>query len=465
MIKVIGLGTKDGDLSLRGACAIDEAEVVIIKTALTPTYAFFEQEGIEHLTCDEIYDTAENFEELDTRIADFVIGYEGRNTVYCVNGSGIDDRSVIELKKRTKIDIIPCVSRETASLVNAPSTSYTAVSAYDVADDESFDYDSSYTLVIKDVDNCLIAGKVKATLSRIAGEERPVLLCTNEGSKIMSVYEIDREKEYSFDTSIVLSPLRLEDKEVYNYIDLLRVMNRLRGVGGCDWDRAQTHKSIRNNALEEAYELVEAINNEDIDNIIEEAGDVILQGVFHTVIGVDEGEFEIQEVLSGLCKKLISRHTHIFGEVVANNAEEALSAWEAAKAKEKSHNDPIDKIMGVAKAEPALMRAQKIQKIVKKAGMDFPDIESAAKKVEEELSEYLQSQGEEKEMEGGDLLFAVVNVLRLEGIDPEVALSSSTAKFVNRFSYVYSKAKQSDRDIKDIDFDRLWEEAKANENR
>lgn len=470
MITVVGLGSRDGDLTLKGVAAIDNAQVVIVKTALTDTYKYFEKAGIFHETLDRFYESAEDFDDLDEQIAEYLFSLKDKQVVYCVGGNGADDRSVVKLKQICEVQIIAGVSRELTILDKYPSTSVVKVSAYDIARDKAFAYDKTMPLVVCDIDNAFIASEVKEILARVVGEECDVIFFKGNEEKNIKSYELDRETEFDYECGVYVPPFDLTDKQEYNFIDLMRIMYKLRGKNGCEWDKAQTHESIRKNLIEEAYELVEAIDNQDIDNIIEESGDVILQGVFHSVIGEDEGEFNANEVLTHLCNKLVTRHTHIFGDVVANNAEEALKAWEAAKAKEKSQTSLKRKIEGVANALPALQKAAKYQKYLAKAGMDFESVEQIKGKIIEELGEVLcasANNAESLEVECGDLLFAVVNLLRLLNIDGEVALNKASAKFAKRVEYIDNACRRQGKQLGDLTADeqeKLWQEAKANED-
>lgn len=461
MITVVGMGYRDGDVSLKGAAIIDSADKVIVKTALTDTYKFFED--IEHITCDTIYENSEDFNALNENLARYVIENEKGATVYCVNGSGIDDRSVIILKQLLPdIEIVAGVGAEMDALKNTPTTAYTAVSAYDIDDDFYFDT-SKNTLVIKDIDSDYIAGVVKAYLINTVGDEYTVTFFNGTNSVELPVYDIDRQGKYDYLTYIIVSPCPLIEKKVFAYQDLIAIMKGLRSEHGCEWDKAQTHESIRANAIEEAFELVDAINNDDIDNIVEEAGDVILQGAFHTVIGVEDGEFELQEVLSGLCTKLITRHPHVFGNVVAGTADEALASWTEAKAKEKKAKTAEEKLFKIADALPGLMAAEKIQKIASAEGLDFVDKKDAENKLVEEVKEFILADDAKKEEEAGDILFSIVNILRLMGVKSELALHRTNEKFKNRIVYVLSEMKANQINSNEIsieEFDKLWQNAK-----
>lgn len=455
MITVVALGCSKGQLTLNGADAIDKAEKVFVKTALTDTYDYFKDRGIECTSLDFIYENSQNFDELDEEIAKYLMSQNG-DIVYCVNGSGYEDRSVALLAQRCDIIILPSASFGIAG--GKPGVANVTVSAYELVAMQGFNYDTRMALCVTDIDNVFIAGEVKLILQNILGDEESAIF----NGKDISIYELDRQDKYDYASRVYIPPKNLRDKQRFNFGDLYQIMRILRGENGCQWDKAQTHESIRQNAVEEAYELVEAINNDDIDNIIEESGDLFLQSVFHCVIGEDCGEFSLEDCLSGICKKLIDRHTHIFGDVVANTPEEALKAWDAAKAKEKHYTTVGDKIDKIAAALPALMRAYKVQKAASKVGFEFDNFEQVKGKIDEEVDEFCKAQtAQELEDEGGDILFATVNALRWKKVEPEIALSKAIDKFVRRFKYVEEKCGGDVESKSSEEFMALWREAKV----
>ncbi len=456
MITVVALGCREGQITMEGAEAIGKADKVFVKTALTDTYNYFKDRGIEHTCLDFIYDNSQNFDELDSAIVEFIASQDDCNIAYCVNGSGYDDRSVMLLSDSRDIKILPSVSF--GAMGGAPSVASVCISAYELVNMRGFNYDTRMSLCVSDIDNAFIAGEVKLILQNILGDEEKAIY---DGREIC-IYEIDRQDKYDYASTVYVPPKKLVDKKRFNFGDLYQIMRILRGDNGCQWDKAQTHESIRQNAVEEAYELVEAINNDDIDNIIEESGDLFLQSVFHCVIGEDSGEFDLEDCLSGICRKLIDRHTHIFGDVVANTPEEALKAWDEAKAKEKRYSTASEKIDKIAGALPALMRAYKVQKAVAKTGFEFDSIQQTVDKVREELDEFCAAKTrEELEDEGGDILIAAVNVLRWKDVEPEIALSKSIDKFVRRFKYVEDKCGGDIKSKSEQELNALWEEAKV----
>ncbi len=299
--------------------------------------------------------------------------------------------------------------------------------------------------------------EIRIKVSEIVCDNADEINCDNAG-----------ETKCSVDNIIIIDAIPLVECKRFDFSDLEQIMHRLRADDGCEWDRAQTHESIRINMIEEAYELVEAIDCKNADMIKEETGDILMQAVFHTEIAQTNGEFDYTDMISGLCRKLIDRHTHIFGNNHANNAEEALVFWNEAKKKEKKYKSNADAMDRVPKNLPALLYAEKIQKIAKKCGFDWDGVEGALDKVNEETEELLQADKEHKVEEAGDLLFAVVNVLRFFKIDPEMALHEANLKFYNRFSAVEREVLNSGRQMSDCtleELDAIWNKVKEEEKK
>ena len=254
-------------------------------------------------------------------------------------------------------------------------------------------------------------------------------------------------------------------KDAYGVKDLEEIVRLLRAPGGCPWDREQTHQSLRRGMLEEAYEVVEAIDQDSPEHLKEELGDVLLQVVFHADIERDAGRFDLDDVADGICKKLIYRHPHVFGDVQVSGTGEVLSNWEELKRREKGQATNTDALEAVARSLPALWRAEKVQKKAAKAGFDWPEVSGALDKLSEELAELRAAvaAGTNVEEELGDLLFSAVNVARFVKTDPEEALSSACDKFIRRFRLVEQAAAQSGQAMEDMDLkklDKLWEQAK-----
>lgn len=252
-----------------------------------------------------------------------------------------------------------------------------------------------------------------------------------------------------------------EYKSEYDIQDFRRIIEVLRSPEGCPWDIKQTHESIRRNFLEEAYEVCEAIDDNDTEHLREELGDVLMQVIFHSRIEEEKGVFDLDDVADTAVKKLIFRHPHVFGDVSVSGSEEVLKNWDELKRREKAQTTVTKTMDDVAKSLPSLWRAEKVQKKAHKAGFDWPDISGALDKLSEELEELKQAiakndkQNTEEEL--GDLLFSAVNVARFAGVDPETALHGSCEKFINRFSFIENKATDLEKSLGDMSLEEMEE--------
>ena len=255
-------------------------------------------------------------------------------------------------------------------------------------------------------------------------------------------------------------------KPKYQLEDLVSLTRALRDpVTGCPWDKAQTHESIRQNFLEETYEVLEAIDTEDKALLQEELGDVLLQVALHAEMEREAGSFDINDVADGICQKLVLRHPHIFGDVTAQDSNTVLTNWEAIKRKEKNQKSGADAVHDVPKALPALMRSQKVQKRAGYVGFDYADINGALDDLEKEIAELRCAikDGTNIQEEMGDVLFSAVNVARFAKTDAELALERACEKFIARFEIVERLAAEQGINMQDADaaaLDVLWKQAK-----
>ena len=262
-------------------------------------------------------------------------------------------------------------------------------------------------------------------------------------------------------------PISFSEKERYDTADLLEILRILRSPGGCPWDRAQTHLSIRDNMLEEAYEVIDAIDREDDALMTEELGDVLLQVLLHTQIASEDGRFSFADVVDGLCKKLVQRHPHVFGEQQAHTAEEGLKMWDAAKRRAKGAAGQAALLRSVPKSMPALMRAEKVQSRAKRVGFDWKETAGAVAALRAETDELCEAiaAGDPDAIrdELGDLLFSAVNVSRFVKVNPETALTASSDKFIDRFETVEQIVREQGASMEGADeaqLDAWWAEAK-----
>lgn len=280
--------------------------------------------------------------------------------------------------------------------------------------------------------------------------------------------EIDTKNQSKIDTN----------KQRYTIEDLLELMKYLRSENGCSWDIKQTHKSIRDNVIEEAYEVVDAIDSENPRRLTDELGDLLLQIVFHSQMGNEAGTFDFNDVTDHISKKLISRHTHLFGENpdTADSPEMVLELWNKNKKKEKNHINHTQEIKDIPRNIPALLRAYKIQKKARKSGFDIENITDVLAKIKEEIAETQEATEIindndriiRTEHEIGDLLFTVVNYARFLEVDPEIALDKANQKFIRRFEAVENKVMSEGKRMEKMpisELDIFWDEVKKEERR
>lgn len=250
-----------------------------------------------------------------------------------------------------------------------------------------------------------------------------------------------------------------------DFQELLNIMEKLRGDGGCPWDKEQTRESLKPFILEEAYELIEAIESGDPEKMKEELGDLLFQIVFQCQVAKERKEFEISDVIEKITKKMITRHPHVFGEAEYRSSAEVIVQWEEQKKLEGKRRESI--LEGVPEALPSLLRAHRLQNRAASVGFDWDKVDDALKKLDEELKEFKKAlETKEKNEIGeelGDILFMLVNVSRFIGVNPEDALRKTIAKFISRFRYIEMKAADNGRKLSDMtlsEMDKLWEEAK-----
>lgn len=462
-ITLIGLGTRAGDLTKRAETALNSSKFIIARTS--QTQSFKSLEGYNVRTLDELFASSRSFDTLNKKLASEVMKSARECDVcYCVDGAVCEDEACsIILKKHRDTQVIEGVSKgaHAASLAGINGC-FASVSAYG-ADELK----SCRSAVVYDIDCAYIAGAVKAALSNLFGEETLCTFVRGDECRKIRIYEIDRQKDYDYSCAVAVEENEFLKKERYDFADIEKMIKLLRAPGGCPWDRVQTNESIKGNVVEEAYELADAIERDDDDGIEEETGDVMLQAVFHAVIKEEQGVFNSTDASTRLVKKLIFRHSHIFGKDKAGDSGEALGVWEKNKNVEKNMTTFGETVTAVPVNFPACLRAQKVQKRASKSGMDFSSAVSASERLFEEVAELMSavSAGDKQAVcdEAGDVLFSAVNTCRLAGADCEEALRASTKKFTERFVRCEKLIIADGKDMTALDEPELnayWEKAK-----
>lgn len=449
-ITVIGLGYSDiNGMSVEGYRTLFENKggKIICQTNSHAVVNELVARGMEFETLDSFYENAESFDEMYDSICKYVISCAKDNDILlCVSGSPAFGNILTQkLTQQVKEDIfiVPCPGvaehmSETATIVM--DQGYCAVPAHAL---QKSMIDTRLPLCITEVDNKFLASELKLMLLDFYPDDSKIYyFYGHPDSKYEEIclFDMDRQKTYDFSVNFVILPLDNFAKKLYDITALCEIMRILRGqppesdIGslkyddrGCSWDREQTHESIRVNMIEEAYEVVQAINNDDTDNLIEELGDMLLQVVFHSQIAQETGEFTFSDVVNGVVSKLIRRHPHVFGDVVADNSEQALASWEDMKKKEKAAKPLSDIFASIPKDLPPLTKACKVQSKSEKAGFT-----AEYSRFSRGIMHGIIDTEPEKDA-FGELLFAIADAARHLGYDPDIELMNYTDKVMHDF--------------------------------
>lgn len=478
-ITIVGLGAGDLDqLSLGVYKRLKEAPFLFLRTKEHPVVRDLEREGIAFETFDPIYKESERFEDVYETIAGRLLRQAAQSDiVYAVPGHPMVAEKTVQLlleragEKGIEVKIEggqSFLDPLFAALKIDPIEGFAFFDALDL-DPDHLPLDRH--LIICQVYDAFVASEVKLTLLEHLPPEYEIVIAKAVGSvdetiTRLPLYELDRAVHVDNLTSVYVPPVKDEALLNHTFPRLRKVIQKLRSPEGCPWDREQTHRSLRKYLLEEAFEVIEAIDDEDDDHLIEELGDVLLQVMLHAQIGEDEGYFNIYDVIRSLTDKMIRRHPHVFGEAVAADAEDVKRRWSAIKEREKGAR-PDSLMDEVNRALPPLMKALEIQKKAAKVGFDWDQAEPVWEKIVEELEEWRKEADngnrEGMEEECGDVLFSVVNLARKLGIDPTLALDGTNRKFSRRFKAMEQMAKSDGRDLTAMrpeEMERLWARAK-----
>ena len=462
-ITIAGMNAR-GEVSAAVLESAKTASAIILQTDLSP-----DLDGIAYETLDDVYDSADNFDDLMDKASAALL----RDNVLFIALGDVYFNTIAARVSETlrqhggSITVIP--GGDAALCLAFQHGIVDSVSGLSIYAAASFDHiaDTDTVLVVNEIDTRLKASELKLKLSKFYGDQYTAFLAdirAMNGKKI-PLSSLDAAEEYGYYTSVVLPSCPLELKKRFTFSDLVAVMDVLRSKDGCPWDLKQTHQSLKRYLIEEGYEVLEAIDDNNIDALYDELGDVLLQVVFHAKIAQQHGEFDHTDITTAVCQKMISRHTHIFGRAVADTPEDVIDNWEMIKRAEKGQQTQTDVLNNVPKSMPALMRSGKVQHKAAHVGFDFRDISEAIDKLREEIAEIEQDlkNGNDMMEECGDLLFSAVNIARLAGIEPEIALQKATDKFIDRFAHVEQIADAQNVDMRACDIDKLneiWDKAK-----
>jgi tetrapyrrole methylase family protein/MazG family protein len=464
-LRVVGLGPGDPKrIPERNWKALREASTVLVRTERHPAVEALRKEGISFTTCDDLYETSEIFEELYERIADRAACLP-EDAVFAIPGHPlVGEESVQRLRSRRSLEILPAPSFIETVLEAVGLSLTTQLQVWDAHAPEQHWPDPRAAQMVYQLDSPLVASQAKLHLLRFFPEEHPVFLVDAAGTewekvRHLPLHLLDHQPMSPLTTAF-LEGIPLE--RPHGFYGLVEIVDRLLGPGGCPWDQAQTHETLKKHLLEETYETIEAIDSGDPDKLCEELGDLLLQPVLHAQMDAIEGLYDIDDVIRSLSEKLIRRHPHVFGDENAPTPEEVLRNWDRIKKEERGTDESI--LAGVPTALPALLRAHEVSKRAARVGFEWPSVEAVWEKVREEEQEFLlasqSGDAERAEEELGDLLFSLVNVARWHGIDPEEALRKMVSRFCERFSDMERSAGKELQALSPEELDALWERAK-----
>ncbi|TJY38566.1 nucleoside triphosphate pyrophosphohydrolase [Cohnella pontilimi] len=486
-ITVVGLGSGGEDqLTLGALKALEQSRLRYVRTADHPAVSDLSGRDIVFESFDSIYEAHDDFTEVYDAIAERLLQIakesQGEPVVYAVPGHPmVAERTVVLLRERAPKEGVEVRILGGESFLDQVFTSlgFDPIEGFQLLDASEVTRDSlrpRLHTVIGQVYDSFTASDVKLALMNVYPDDYPVVVGQALGvpgqERILNVplHELDRLDGYGNLTLVFVRADRDETLRRRSFERLQEIVEILRSPEGCPWDREQTHQSIRKNFIEETYEAIEALDNDDPDNMKEEFGDVMLQVLLHSQMEQELGTFDIYDVLAELNDKLIFRHPHVFGGDNARDAEEALRNWEQMKAEEKRRKGAAERasvLDGIPRDLPALMKAYKLQKKAAAVGFDWPDLSGVFDKIEEELAELRSAVKDEpadrQKDELGDLLFAVVNAARFLKADPEEALAGTNRKFTERFHYIEERLRISGKTFDETDLlemEEWWQKAK-----
>ena len=477
-LTIVGLGpARPEDLTRRAWSALEAASAVYLRTKEHPAAPHLPVRGTMH-TFDHLYESTADFERIyGTIVEEVLAAAEANDVVYAVPGDPLVGESTVTRllaaaqERAIPLTIIPGVSFIEPSLRLLGVDALNGLQVFDAIDVAAMHHpplNPDFPALLAQVYSRQVASDLKLTLMNQYPDEFEVVLLHAAGAENESVeraplYAVDRSEQIGHMTSLYLPALG----GMSSFEQFQEIIAHLRAPEGCPWDCKQTHRSLRKYLLEEAHEVLEAIDADDPAALSEELGDLLLQVVLHTQIAIDDGEFRMGDVLSQVNRKLIRRHPHVWGETTVDGADQVVTNWEAIKQVERAGKpDTRESILdGVPKGMPALLQAYEYTAKAAKPGFDWDRLEDVTAKVQEELNEVITAGSPEHTAEEvGDLLFVLVNWARWLNVEPESALREANAKFYRRFRYIETQAAAQGRALESMtlaEMDALWNEAKT----
>ncbi len=443
IITIAPLGPDDGELLTLGAMrAMREADALILRTARHGAAAWLDENGIAYDTLDALYEQCEDFDELCERAAgELIARAKGAKRLCYAVADPASDATVrylaghpedgVTLEAAGGVSLAGCAAGAVLSFgVNTENLrTVTALSTQEMR------VQADCPQVITEIDNRYLASDVKLWLGDLFDDETTVYFMENAavyGAKATPIplCEIDRQAHYDHRTAVLVPAVSVYERSRASYEDFVQVIRRLRAPGGCPWDRAQTHHTLRQYMIEEACEAAEAMDRDDPMKIADELGDVLLQVVLNSCIGEEHRDFTDRDVTSMAAHKMITRHEHVFGKATAKDADAVMGVWESVKKRERGEQTALERVLDVPQTLPGLMRAQKIVKREMQAKGEGVTKDEAVRAMRDALGRLEAADGGEKEL--GDVLMAAATLSHAMGIDGEITLRSAIGAEIDR---------------------------------
>lgn len=483
-IIVVGLGFGDEQsLPLGTLQLLEKQEQIWLRTEKHPVVRWLKDRGILFQSFDQVYESHDDFSSVYREIADrlFQLAAASSPVIYAVPGHPmVAERAVQILLREGKEKEIEVEIRGGGSFLDAAFArlGLDPIEGFQLLDGNDFNptrIDPRIHLLIGQVYDRFVASDVKLALMEVYPDDHPVQIATALGitgmEKVETVplYELDHHDTFTDLTSVYVPPVQNENHLYRRFDFLVELIAHLRSPEGCPWDRKQTHESLRPYLIEEAYEFLDAVAEEDVEAMADELGDVLLQVMLHSQIASEEGTFDIYEVIERLNEKMIRRHPHVFGGQTVKTAEEVKQNWDQIKQQERANEQEESLLDKIPAHLPALLKSYEQQKRVAKVGFDWEKKEDVLAKVQEELEELFTAQTtEEQEEEFGDLLFVLGSLARFFDVNPELALLGACRKFETRFRYIEQQARRHGKSLEELTMEQMdawWDEAKANQKK
>ncbi|QTE68385.1 nucleoside triphosphate pyrophosphohydrolase [Clostridiales bacterium] len=463
-LTVVSIGP--GDVSLLNQATVDTlrgASPLILRTDHHPMAAWLKDQDISYVSLDDLYESSDDFDCMNSAMADRVwqLAAEGKHAVYAVPDL-LTDRSVDELFRHipescSEPEIIPGFSYADFYLARCrgliSSGNIRIVSASEFL--SSF-YDPEQSLLITEVDGAITAGDVKAHLSSLFDEESSVWLIQAGGRPVsLPLYELDRKKKYDHMTAVLVPGSDFLHHCRNTIHDLLSIMERLRAPDGCPWDSIQTHESLRPYMVEEAWEAVNAIDDNDPDHLADELGDLLFQIVFHASVGKSFGEFDFVDVVTNICTKMIHRHPHVFGSKHVSSPDEVSDTWEEIKRQETGSRTVSESLNDVSSGLPSLKYAIKVNKKVQQLPSWRRNPADIAEEIRNLSGLLLAADGSLDEKVMGKLLFLCTHLCHRSDRDAEIILHQAVDRFKSAFSRMENDVKSAGKALETLTFEEI----------